>query len=495
MSAGGKEIVMVGGGGREFAALAESFRSAGREVLILSDAEETKKRLAMRQPSLVVVLQEGAGDPLETVRELVFLFRGTPIVAASAKGGVAEARAAIDAGAADYVMLPASGEVIQGLLGRYADQFFDPELGRGRHLISADAGMQRLLTQVRRAAQSKATVLIQGESGTGKELIARFIHQVSERRDGPFVAVNCAALPENLLESELFGHAKGAFTGAMADRKGKFLQAQKGTILLDEISEMSLNLQAKLLRVLQEGEVDPVGGRSPIQLDVRVLASTNRDLKGWASDGRFREDLFYRLNVFPVRLPPLRERPGDVVLLAEHFRKRFVAELGRNDIRFSPEAMAALRAYAWPGNIRELENVIQRALLVAEGLVVSPLDLMIEGAAVFSSSGGDTGAWEPPPAAVGAAHHGAAAAAYGRGGGGFGATAGSGAGSVGGSGGGAGIHLPVGTTVREMEEILIRRTLDEVAGNRTRAAELLGISIRTLRNKLNEYDGRGPADE
>ncbi|MBF0612900.1 MAG: sigma-54-dependent Fis family transcriptional regulator, partial [Magnetococcales bacterium] len=227
------------------------------------------------------------------------------------------------------------------------------------------------------------------------------------------------------------------------EHKGKFQQANRGTILLDEISEMSLSLQAKLLRVLQEGEVDPVGGRNPVQVDVRIVASTNRDLKGWAAQGKFREDLYYRLNVFPVRMPALRERPGDALLLAEHFRKRFVDELNRNDIRFSKDAMTTILGYNWPGNVRELENTVQRALLVAEGREITRSDLMIEADIPL-----------PVETSEGA------------------------------------LSFAVGTTVREMEELLIRRTLDEVSGNRTRAAELLGISIRTLRNKLNEYAGR-----
>ncbi|MBF0195468.1 MAG: sigma-54-dependent Fis family transcriptional regulator, partial [Magnetococcales bacterium] len=259
---------------------------------------------------------------------------------------------------------------------------------------------------------------------------------------------------------ELFGHAKGAFTGATTDRKGKFLQANGGTIFLDEISEMSLNLQAKMLRVLQEREVDPVGGKAAISLDVRVVASTNRDLKSYALEGKFREDLYYRLNVFPVQLPPLRERSGDVRLLAESFRKRFIAELARNNIPFSKRSLAALTSYQWPGNVRELENVIQRALLMAEGSEVEPEDLMIDMPANFDSS-------------VNLSEQ-----------------------DVGGesdeimSDDNEEIRLPVGTTVRRMEEILIHRTLNEVNGNRTRAAELLGISIRTLRNKLNEYATR-----
>ncbi|MBF0624650.1 MAG: sigma-54-dependent Fis family transcriptional regulator [Magnetococcales bacterium] len=445
------QILLVGRENREWTTLASQIKANGLEPVILPSLVEAKERLTGAPAGLIIVAIETLHHPLEAVRELNFLYRGLPVLAAAVKGSVSEAREAIQMGAADYLLLPIDDRALVKVLEQYAGRFFDPELGRGRRLVSADGGMQKLLNQLRRVAPSKATVLIQGESGTGKELIARYLHQVSDRADAPFVAINCAALPENLLESELFGHVKGAFTGAVTDRKGKFQQATGGSILLDEISEMSLNLQAKLLRVLQEGEVDPVGGRGAQKVDVRVIASTNRDLKDWVGQGKFREDLFYRLNVFPVRLPSLRQRGDDVLLLAEHFRKRFVTELCRTDIPFSQDARLALKAYSWPGNVRELENIIQRSLLIAEGNEITRADLTIdpvpaESTATAPVAGGNDDA----------------------------------------------IRLPVGTTVREMEEILIRRTLDEVDGNRTRAAELLGISIRTLRNKLHEYAARPP---
>ncbi|MBF0369550.1 MAG: sigma-54-dependent Fis family transcriptional regulator [Magnetococcales bacterium] len=451
-----KEILLIGSNNPALSDLSRQIFKAGAEAVMVADMAQAKARLSSQMASLVVLLIDGIPDPLDPIREFNFLFQGLPILLATEKGAVGEAQQTIAAGAADYLMLPVEDAVVVTLLRRHASSPFDPELGRGRHLITADPSMLRLLNKTRRVARSKANVLVQGESGTGKELIARFVHQVSDRAAGPFIAINCAALPENLLESELFGHAKGAFTGALADRKGKFQQANGGTIFLDEISEMSLNLQSKLLRVLQEKEVDPVGGRGAISLDVRVVASTNRELKDWVAEGHFREDLFYRLNVFPVMLPPLRQRTKDVVLLANHFRKRFIQDLDRNDITFAPDTIAILNSYTWPGNVRELENAIHRALLMAEGDQIGADDLMLEydgGEAV--SAGGGMG--ETAPAAETEEDR---------------------------------IHLPVGTTVREMEEILIRRTLDEVNGNRTRAAELLGISIRTLRNKLNEYAGR-----
>ncbi len=439
-----REILLVGRNNPSFSALSAQFKAAGVVSTLVPGGEEAKKRLSERPVNMVVVDAEHAGNALDLIQELTFLYRGMPVLAASDRGSVNEAREAITVGAADYVLLPVDDDQLRTLLQNYGNHYFDPELGRGRRLITNDDGMKRLLTQIRRVGQSLATVMIQGESGTGKELIARYLHQVSSRAKGPFVAINCAALPENLLESELFGHAKGAFTGALSDRKGKFQQANGGTIFLDEISEMSLGLQAKLLRVLQEKEVDPVGGKAAVALDVRVVASTNRDLKEYAGEGKFREDLFYRLNVFPVQLPPLRNRSKDILLLSDHFRKRFIQELGRNDIPFSQEAINRLNAYQWPGNVRELENVIHRALLIAEGHEILGPDLMIDAPAVAEAAVTDDSQ----------------------------------------------IRMPVGTTVRQMEEYLIYRTLDEVDGNRTRAAELLGISIRTLRNKLNEYAAR-----
>jgi two-component system response regulator FlrC len=464
-------VILVGRRDEPLLILANQFQALGVSTLLLADGVELKQQLSQssvhRPPSLVVVDVETVRTALELIRELTFLYRGLPVLAAACKGSVADAREAIDVGAADYFLLPVGDDKLSGLWSSFGNQYFDPELGRGRRLITNDDRMRRILMQIRRVGQTNATVLIQGESGTGKELIARFLHQVSNRTKGPFVAINCAALPENLLESELFGHAKGAFTGAMVDHKGKFQQANGGTIFLDEISEMSLNLQAKLLRVLQEREVDPVGGRSPIALDVRVVASTNRDLRQWVDQDKFREDLFYRLNVFPVQLPALRERPKDILQLSEHFRVRFVAELGRNNIPFSSSAIAALQTYDWPGNIRELENVIHRALLMAEGREIQPEDLMIDVPISTISRftpAVETESYEPhyaPPLLAGGDEEDKQR-----------------------------LHLPVGTTVREMEEFLIFRTLDEVNGNRTRAAELLGISIRTLRNKLNEYAAR-----
>ena len=297
--------------------------------------------------------------------------------------------------------------------------------------------MKGVLTIAERVAKAGATVLIEGENGTGKELFARFIHHHSSRSDKPFVAMNCAALPESLAESELFGYDKGAFTGATKRRIGKFEQAQGGTLMLDEISEMPLSLQVKLLRVLQEKEVDPIGGRNPVPVDVRVVATCNRELAKMVKEGTFRQDLYYRLRVIPLTIPPLRERKEDIPFLVEHFAEKFKDLYHTKDLSISPETMAVLADWCWPGNVRELENTIERATLICDGKVIQPAHLLMD-ADVFGLEIGKT-------------------------------------------------ERLVGMTVKQIEKKLIHQTLKHVNENRTHAAEMLGISIRTLRNKLREY--------
>jgi two-component system response regulator FlrC len=301
--------------------------------------------------------------------------------------------------------------------------------------------MRRILDLAARIARTKSTVLIQGESGTGKEVIARYIHDSSDRSSGPFVGVNCAALPESLLESELFGHEKGAFTGAAARKKGKFELADGGTLLLDEISEAAISIQAKLLRVLQEREVDRVGGQGPVAVDVRVIATTNRDLQAEVRRGTFRQDLFYRLNVVPLILPPLRRRPDDIAPLAEHFLRETAHTNNLPLKTLSPRAIEMLRRMPWTGNVRELENIMERATLLLDSEEISPEDLALLT---------DVGAENGPGAGADA----------------------------------AGGPMPL----KEMERRMIYKALEENQGNRTRASKVLGISVRTLRNKLNEYE-------
>ena len=311
------------------------------------------------------------------------------------------------------------------------------------NMIASAEGMRRLLEMADRIAPSSATVLIQGESGTGKEVLARYIHARSGRGDQPFVAMNCAALPENLAESELFGYEKGAFTGAVSQRCGRFERANGGTLLLDEISEMPLPLQAKLLRVLQEKEVERIGGSGVISIDVRVIATTNRDLAQMVREGAFRQDLFYRLRIVPLTLPSLRERRDDIPLLIDHFIEKYQPGRSGDIPSFSDSAMETLLKWPWPGNVRELENAVERALLLRGDDVMGPELLLLE-----------TDMTEVPSEST---------------------------------------ARLVGMTVRELEERLICQTLKHVNQNRTHAAEMLGISIRTLRNKLKEYRAEGEA--
>ena len=320
-----------------------------------------------------------------------------------------------------------------------------PPAPAGDGLIYRDPAMLAVVERARRIAQSDASVLVRGESGTGKEVIARYIHRNSPRSGGPFVAVNCAAIPEQLLESELFGHERGAFSGALGQRIGKLEAAQNGTILLDEISEMDRKLQAKLLRAIQEREVDRVGGRAPVRLNVRILATTNKDLELEVSRQTFREDLYFRLNVVAVHLPSLRHRPKDIPALAEHFIQKYQWESGRSRRELSPAALNALMAYDWPGNVRELENAIHRALVLTTDSIVGASALEIGRSAIVSPA---------PDTADRAA--------------GF-----------------------VGQPLHLMERDVIIGTLQLMAGNRTRTASMLGLSIRALRNKISLYSSQG----
>ncbi|CAN7186565.1 sigma-54-dependent transcriptional regulator FlbD [Bosea sp. LjRoot237] len=371
----------------------------------------------------------------------------TPLVACGTSTDARAAVAAIQAGAREYVPLPPDPELIAAVLAAVA--------GDKASLIWRDPAMERVVQLANQIARSDAPVLVTGESGTGKEMIAQHLHQKSLRKDKPFVAVNCAAIPDNLLESELFGHEKGAFTGAIARRIGKFEEANGGTLLLDEISEMDVRLQAKLLRALQERMIDRVGGTQPVKVDLRIIATSNRNLGDAVREGSFREDLFYRLNVVHLRLPALRERPGDILALADHFAKKY-AELNGLPLRpIAAEARKLLLGNGWRGNVRELENTVHRAVLLAQGVEIG-MEAMLtpEGETLGPASGRDV--------ATRAAQ---TAEAVTRG--------------------------LVGRTVADVERDLILDTLDHCLGNRTHAAKILGISIRTLRNKLSEYVADG----
>ncbi|MFN8009019.1 MAG: sigma-54 dependent transcriptional regulator [Terriglobia bacterium] len=330
--------------------------------------------------------------------------------------------------------------------------------------VTVDPDLLAMFELCEQAAKGKSTVLIQAESGTGKELVARWIHQSSPRHNGAFVAVNCAALPENLLEAELFGHEKGAFTGAINQKPGKFELAHNGTLLLDEISEMVPLLQAKLLRVIQEQEVDRVGGQKPIPIDVRIIATTNRDLKTLVKKGDFRDDLYYRLNVIPLTIPPLRKRQGDVELLARYFCEKYGRDHFGKPVELALETLQLLQQYDWPGNVRELENVIQRATALASNAIIYPKDLFLgedEQSATTNSTLLHQTSHQDMTSFSSCKEEQVPASEK--------------------------LNLKAGYSVSEMERKLIDLTLAETGGNRTQAARLLGISLRTLRNKLREY--------
>ena len=374
-----------------------------------------------------------------------------PVVACGVGGDARKAADAIRAGAKEFIPLPPEAELIAAVLAAVSDD--------DRPLVTRDPSMQLVMTLADQVAASEASILITGESGVGKEVMARYVHKKSRRADKPFISVNCAAIPENLLESELFGHEKGAFTGAVARRIGKFEEADGGTLLLDEISEMDARLQAKLLRAIQEREIDRVGGSKPVKVNIRILATSNRDLASAVKAGTFREDLLYRLNVVNLRLPPLRDRPGDVLALAEHFIKKYAAANAVPVRPLSIEARRRLGVHRWPGNVRELENAMHRAVLLSVGPEIEESAIRLpDGQPLAGPAMIDPGQRTADRAAQMAE---TAARAF------------------------------VGQTVAQVEQQLILDTLVHCFGNRTHAANILGISIRTLRNKLKEYTESG----
>jgi DNA-binding NtrC family response regulator len=434
------------------------FKTHDCQAMVVDDRASAMKVLEARKADLVFTLPALPGyraqDLLDAVRQSG---SPVPVIVFSEKGSADEARFYMEMGAQDYWLCPLTWEKIEAALPAEAPaRPAAPSRPREVAIIGRHPSVARVLALARQVAASKATVLISGESGTGKEMFARFIHAHSGRENGPFVAVNCAALPEHLLESELFGHEKGAFTGAISRKLGKFELASGGTLLLDEISEMALALQAKLLRALQEGEIDRVGGMETVKVDVRVLATTNRNLEQSVEKGEFRQDLFYRLNVIPLRLPPLSQRGEDVLLLADFFVARHAREYGLGPLRLSEEARDWLMAHDWPGNVRELQNLMERAVLLAGGGPIRPVHFLMDGQEWQPDQDGED---SPEPAAP--VPQAAASIAF--------------------DGDG---RIP---TIQEMEMQLIIKSLDKTAGNRTKASELLGISVRTLRNKLGEY--------
>jgi len=389
-----------------------------------------------------------------------------PLVMVTGYGSIEHAVSAIKAGAVDYITKPVRPEQLQLAveqaleivrLRREVAQLREEVtlIRQGRQIIGDSEPMKRILETLRTVAPTRATILLQGESGTGKELLARALHDLSDRSGGPFVAVNCAALPENLVESTLFGHEKGAFTGAVKQVKGAFERAHGGTLLLDEVTEMRPDLQAKLLRVLQEQEFERVGGTSPIRVDVRIVATTNRDLSEAVASGEFREDLYYRLAVVPVLVPPLRERLGDIPGLVQHFAVRAAAEVGKRIVAVAPETVELLQTYPWTGNVRELAHAVERAVILSSAEVLRP--------EAFDRSRFALTPGPSPTRRVEAAE----------------------APSPRDEGDGRPGVLLRTLNLSEAEKMLIERALEQTDQNRTHAADLLGISVRTLRNKLN----------
>ena len=434
-------LLIVGGLSGQLSAAAKIAMNRGAKVAFCETAEAALAALRKGQGAdlLMVDLRQ---DIKGLIRALNDERIATPVVACGVDQDADAAVAAIRAGAKEFIPLPPDADLIAAVLEAVAEENSD--------LIAADPAMKKVIALADQVAASEASILITGESGVGKEVIAKHLHAKSKRADKPLISINCAAIPENLLESELFGHEKGAFTGAVARRIGKFEEANGGTLLLDEISEMDVRLQAKLLRALQERVIDRVGGNAPIKVDIRIIATSNRDLAQEVKNGTFREDLLFRLNVVNLAVPPLRERPLDILALADHFAAKF-AEL--NGVPKRPISEAAKRTIAgaqWPGNVRALENAIHRAVLLSTGEE-------IEQDAISLPDGSDL---KPHTANLPE---------------------------------GEDAETMVGRTVAEVEQALIIQTLDHCLGNRTHAANILGISIRTLRNKLKAYTEEGVA--
>ncbi len=436
----------------------EALVRAGHEVETAASGRQAIDLLKERGYDVVVSdLRMAPMTGLEVLQWVRRECEGTRCIIMTAYGTVETAVEALKEGADDYVMKPFTPDELELAVSRAVERerltqenrYLRAEVNERydfESMVGESAGMDKVYEQIRRVADSRATVLIRGASGTGKELVARAIHYSSNRNDKPFIKVNCAALSAGLLESELFGHEKGAFTGAHERKIGRFELAHEGTLLLDEVSEISPDLQPKLLRALQEREFERVGGTQTIQVDTRIIGTSNRELEKAVEDGDFREDLFFRLNVIPIFLPPLTSRREDIPALMDHFLKHYVQENARNITGFSDEARELFEKYPWPGNVRELQNAVERAVVLSTDPVLEPEHFSL-GGATNQQNHGDA------------------------------------------------VVVPLGTTIGEMEKALLLRTLEHTDGNRTHAAKLLGISVRTLRNKLKEYSLREDEDD
>lgn len=429
-----KTILVVDDDAQLRHALKEAISRMGYRVIPAEDPHDALRKLDEVSVSMIVTDMKMPGmDGVEFIREARRKVGVMPILVITGYATIENAVNAMKEGACEYLMKPFSFDT----LTKAVESIITGASLVREEVLTKNGNMKNLIQLAGHVAMSDMTVLILGESGTGKELLARYIHNVSRRSKKPLIAVNCAAIPDNLLESELFGYEKGAFTGAAERKTGKFELAHGGTILLDEIGEMSATLQAKLLRVLQEREIDRVGGKHPVPVDVRVIATTNRDLKKEILEGRFREDLYYRLSVFPFNLPSLRERPEDILLLSEHFAQKFAVQMNKDIKGFTSEAEDVLLQRPWKGNIRELENAVQRSVLIARSEFIGIDDFMFEGHVQGS--------------------------------------------------------IPANGSLKDMEMEMIMKTLEETRGNKTMAARILGVSVRTIRNKLNEYGKNFPA--
>ncbi|RON92626.1 sigma-54-dependent Fis family transcriptional regulator [Pseudomonas fluorescens] len=437
-------------------ALADTLLLAGHDYHAVGCAEDALTAVSREAFSLVV---SDVNMPGMDGHQLLALLRARqpqlPVLLMTAHGAVERAVDAMRQGAADYLVKPFEPKALLDLVARHALGNIGVSESEGP--IAVEPASAQLLELAARVARSDSTVLISGESGTGKEVLARYIHQQSNRASQPFIAINCAAIPDNMLEATLFGHEKGSFTGAIAAQAGKFEQADGGTLLLDEISEMPLGLQAKLLRVLQEREVERVGARKPIALDIRVVATTNRDLAGEVAAGRFREDLYYRLSVFPLAWRPLRERTADILPLAERLLAKHVNKMKHAAAKLSPDAQACLIAYPWPGNVRELDNAIQRALILQQGGLIQPQDFCLAGPVTYTA----VPVAAPLTAVIREVEIEADSAGA------------------------------LGDDLRRREFQMIIDTLRSERGRRKEAAEKLGISPRTLRYKLAQMRDAG----
>ena len=453
-----KKVLIVDDDDAMRMALADSLESCGYEVTAAENGQEALDIFQKEQFAVVISdMRMPRVGGMDVLRQIKRISAQTPVILITAYGTVKTAVEAMKEGAAEFLMKPFSLDDLEFTVKNVLAAHLQQDMEQLRHekpgqpavkeIIAENPRMLSLLAMLRNVAKSRSSILIQGESGTGKELVARYVYLHSGRKHKPFVAVNCAAIPNNLLESEMFGYEKGAFTGAVQRKIGKFEMADGGTLLLDEISEMDIQLQAKLLRVLQEGEVDRIGGKNPVPVDVRIIATTNVDLKQAIEEKKFRPDLYFRLNVIPVVIPPLRERKEDIPVLAHYFLKKYGAASEQTGLAISPAAMRLMSAYPWTGNVRELENVMERAVLVCEGNTVEPVHLGLETGAIALN---DPVREEAPP-----------------------------------------VSLPTAgenMTLREVEKALIIETLQKVQGNRTKASQILGISVRTMRNKLHEYN-------